>query len=239
MQMLKIVATAVALGCLCAPVAARAQDAPPATLTVTGQGRISRAPDMASVSVAIVSNDDNAAHALSENNRRYAALVAKLAANGIAATDIDSTSLSSYFSARPTGPAANGGGQLFGFVVTRSVEVNVNAIAQTGTVVDAATSAGATQINGVSFGFRDRRAVERAALAAAVTDAQAQAQAIASAAHVQIVRILRIGNEPAPVRGVLPMAMGMAKTAEAPVPTTISPSDLSIESSISITFVIR
>lgn len=241
MQIRTFAAALIAAGCLTTPLQARAaidnRDVPVATITVTGQGSVSRAPDLATVAATIVTNDDNATRALSENNRRYAALLAKLGALGIAAADVSSTSIQSYFNPRPNTPVQ--AGQLFGFVVTRNVEIKVAALAQIGATVDAATAAGATQINGVSYGFRDRHAVERAALAAAVADAYAQAQAIAAAAHVQIVRVLRLGNEPAPGR-IMPMAaMSLASKAEAPVPTTISPSDLDVTSSISATYVVR
>jgi uncharacterized protein YggE len=241
MQLLKIAAAVIAAGCLIAPLQARAAldtpESPVATIAVTGQGSVSRAPDLATVAATIVTSDDNATRALSENNRRYAALLAKLGTLGIAASDITSTSLQSYFNPRPKNEAQ--GGAPFGFVVTRNVAVNVAAMTQTGAVIDAATAAGATQINGVSYGFRDRRAVERAALAAAVADAYAQAQAIATAAHVQIVRVLRIGNESGPLRMPAPLAMSMARTAEAAVPTTVNPTDLDVTSTISVTYVIR
>ena len=241
MQLLKIAAALIAAGCLIAPLQARAAlerpESPVATITVTGQGSVSHAPDLATVAATIVTSDDNSSRALSENNRRYAALLAKLGTLGISAGDVTSTSLSSYFNPRPKNEMQ--AGQPFGFVVTRNVSVNVAALTQTGAVIDAATAAGATQINGVSYGFRDRRAVERAALAAAVADAYAQAQAVATAAHVQIVRVLRIGNESGPQR-IAPLAMSMARaTAEAPVPTTISPSDLDVTSTVSATFIIR
>jgi uncharacterized protein YggE len=241
MQRLKFAAAVLATGCLCAALpagAAVAHDVTAATITVVGEGRISRAPDLATVAVTSVTNDDNATRALSENNRRYAALVAKLGAIGVGASDITSTSVQSYFDPRPSGAAANAPGQLYGYVVNRSAQISVTALLQTGAVVDAATAAGATQIGGVSFGIRDRRAAERAALAAAVADASAQAQAIASAAHVQIVRVLQLSTQPGTGR-VVPLAMSMARTAEAPVPTTISPSDLDVTSTITVTYEIR
>jgi hypothetical protein len=236
MQLLKLAVAVLAVHCLVGPLQASAAETPIATITVTGQGSVSRIPDLATVGATIVTNDDNAARALSENNRRYSALLAKLASTGIAAGDVTSTSIASYFNPRP--PSAVEAGQLYGFVVTRNVEIRVAALTQTGAAVDAATAAGATQINGVTYGFRDRRAVERAALAAAVADAYAQAQAVASAAHVQIVRVLRIGNEPAPER-IVPLAMSMARKAEAPVPTSITPGDLDVLSTVSVTYIIR
>jgi uncharacterized protein len=243
MQVLKLVAAAMVVGCLSTPLQARAAVSPPdtplATLTVTGQGTVSRAPDLATVALTIVTNDDNSSRALSENNSRYAALLAKLGAIGIAANDVTSTSIQSYFNPRPSAHGEINTGGIYGFVVTRNVEINVAALTQTGAAIDAATAAGATQINGVTYGFRDRRAVERAALAAAVADAYAQAEAIAAAAHVQIVRILHIGNEAPAGRFAAPLAMTMARKAEAPVPTTINPSDLQVAGSVSVTYIIR
>ena len=233
-----------AFGLAITPAATRAaatpgEAAPAATLTVTGRGQISRAPDLATVAVTIVTNDDSAARALSENNRRFSALGAKLGAAGIGAGDISSTSLASYFNPRPTPPAPNAPGQLFGYIVTRNVQINVNSLGATGSVVDAATAAGATQINGISYGIRDRRAVERAALAAAVTDAYEQAQTIAGAAHVQIVRILRIDDETNGPGRVVPLGAPLMRMKEDAVPTTIGPSDLDVSSSVSVTYMIR
>jgi uncharacterized protein YggE len=242
MIMRNFVTAAIAIVWLTVPLAAYAaessQDAPGATLTVTGEGQVTRAPDLATVAASIVTNDDNAARALSENNRRYAVLLAKLGALGIAGSDVASTSITSSFNPRPSGQTSNDQGQVYGFSVTRNAEIRVVALAQTGAIVDAATAAGATQINGVSYGFHDRRAIERAALAAAVSDAYAQAQTIAAAAHVRIVRILRIGNEGSPGR-IGPLPMAMARVVEAPVPTTISPSDLEVAETVSVTYAIR
>jgi len=242
MQPIKMIAVLVAAGCLHASLPAGASVTPPdaatATLTVTGEGQVARAPDLATVAVTIVTSDDSATRAMSENNRRYAELVTKLVANGITGSDITSTSLASYFNPRPAA-GANEPGQLYGFIVRRNAQINVGVLAQTGAVIDAATAAGATQIDGVSYGFRDRRAVERAALAAAVADAYAQAEVIASAAHVSIVRLLHVGTDSTPSR-YAPMLIGNVRKAEAaPVPTTISPSDLDVSVSVTVTYTIR
>jgi uncharacterized protein YggE len=243
MHLRKIAAAACVVGFLHIGAPAQAQataDAAIATITVTGQGEITRPPDLASVAVTIVTSDDNAQHALSENNRRFAALGTKLAELGVAAGDVTSTSLQSYDNPRPAGANGNAAGQgPYGFVVTRNAAINVRAFAQTGAVIDAATAAGATQINGVSYGLRDRRSVERAALAAAVADAYAQAQSVAGAAHVRIVRVLHIDTASGSGRPVGPLLMSMAKTAEAPVPTAIAPSDLTVAATVSATYVIR
>jgi len=237
MNIVGAVIAAIALGLIVTPSAARAESAAPAAITVTGQGEISRAPDLATVSVTIVTNDDAVGRALAENNRRFTNLGAKLAALGITGSDIVSTSLSSNFTPHPTDRVAAGPGQFYGYVVTRNVEIKARSVDGAGAVVDAATAAGAGQINGVSYGLRDRRATERAALAAAVADAAAQAQALASAAHVSIVRVLKIESEPGNGRVGPLMMMRAAPVAAAP--TTIDPTDLTISAAVTITYAIR
>ncbi len=212
-------------------------EATPATLSVTGYGEIARAPDLATVGVAIITADDGNPRSLSQNNARFAALVTKLSALGIAAGDVQSASIASYFNPRPTSGAE--ARNLYGYIVTRNVQIVVRELSLTGKVVDAASAVGGGQINGVSYGFRDRPALERVALAAAVTDAYAQAQTIATAAHVRIVRILTIGyDNGAPIRLHAETA-ALSRTAAEPVPTTIEPTDQAISRSIAITYVVR
>ena len=237
-----LLAAALTIGAAAVPLSVKAvpaavMDAAAATLSVTGYGEISRPPDLATVSIAIITGDDNSARSLSENNRRFAALTAKLDALNVAAADVQSASLDSYFNPRPaTAPEPNG---RYGYIVTRSVQIKVRELRATGNVVDAAAAAGATQISGISYGFRDRPAIERAALAAAVNDAYAQAQTIVGAAHLRIVRVLHIGNDnAAPIR--LPVeAPMMARAAAAPVATTIEPTDQAVSRSIAVTYIVR
>jgi len=64
-----------------APTAALSQgdDAAPPSIVVQGQGTVSHAPDTASISVTIESNDPSATAAQADNNTRYNAVVAALA----------------------------------------------------------------------------------------------------------------------------------------------------------------
>jgi len=220
--------------------AATPDGAPESTLTVTGQGVISRAPDQAVLSVSIVTNDDNASRALSDNNAHYATLVAKIGAAGIAANAIRTTGLNTSFNPRPEQVNPQYAAR-YGYVVSRYVQLTVNILDTTGAVIDAAASAGATTIGGVTYGFRDSRAVERAALAAAVSDASEQARAVAEAAHVRIVRILHIGDNTSPiVRPLVTMdsTLSLARAAPALIPTTLPPSNLDVHASIAITYII-
>lgn len=213
------------------------------TLTVNGDGLVQRAPDQATLGVSLVTNDDVATRALSENNTKYTTLVARVEALGVAAADIKTTSLSTYNNPRPASPIPTLVNR-YGYIVSRYVQITINNLETTGRVIDAAVAAGAGNVNGVTYGFRDARAVQRQALAAAVTDAQDQARSIAEAARMRIVRIKEITNQSGPFfpRPLATMGNAVMRGAPAPtpppVPTDLPPSNLDVRASITITFVL-
>lgn len=236
MRSITFAATALAVLAALAPAAAAASaDSPPPSLAVSGQGSVDRMPDRVTVALGIVTNDDNATRATSANNAIYNALVAKLGGLGLKPAALRTTSYNLSFNQRPPRPDTTFT-QRYGYVVTREVSVGDDRTDRVGALIDAAVAAGAGNVNGVTFGLRDERGAYRAALAAAVADAQDQARALAEAAHLRLGRILEIapsgGANPPP--RPYPMARGMASVMA--VPTDVQPSDLSVRASVSITY---
>ncbi len=223
-------------GTLPAAAAAPGDPAPPA-LAVSGQGSVERAPDRVTVALGIVTNDDSAARATSANNAVYDALRAKLAALGLAGTALRTTSYNVAFNPRPPRPDTSFP-QRYGYVVTREVSVADERTDRAGALIDAAVAAGASNVNGVSFGLRDERGAYRAALAAAVADAQEQARALAAAAHLRLGRILEIAPAGGAVQPPRPYALARGVAAAA-VPTEIQSSDLTVRASVSVTYAIE
>lgn len=221
------------------PLAASAADSMPApTLTVAGNGSITRTPDQAVVRLEIETNDDVAARATSANNAAYAKLAGALHALGLADADIKTAGYNLNYMPRPP--------QLpqppppypprYGYTVDRSIDVTTGRTDQAGAIIDAAVRSGVTSIGGVSFGVRDQRAAQRQALAAAVADAESQARALADAAHVRLGRILRIA--PPSIGPVTRPVLFQARMAAAPVPTEIQPGDLTVTATVNITYAI-
>jgi uncharacterized protein YggE len=70
----------------------------------------------------------------------------------------------------------------------------VRDIESVGTVVDAVTAAGATNINGITFRVDDPTAAEAEARAAAVADARSKADQLAAAADVTIIGVLTMSE---------------------------------------------
>ncbi|HEX3466257.1 MAG TPA: SIMPL domain-containing protein [Candidatus Elarobacter sp.] len=235
---------AAALAVLAAVAPASAQTAAPLRpvprLEVTGQGSIDRTPDRVVVSLSVITNDDNASRATSENNTAYNAVVARLRALGLDQSAIKTTGYNVSYNPRPANPPIMQPQFVirYGYVVTRSVSVTSDRTDQAGPIIDAAVSGGATTVGGVSFTLRDNRGAYRTALAAAVADAEAQAQALAAAAHVRIVRLMTISaGSYAPISRPVTIGRVMAAgVAAPPVPTIVEPGDLTVSASVTVTY---
>lgn len=191
---------------------ATAQDAP-RTLTVTGEGRVAAAPDMATVRVGVVTEGVAADAAISANNARMAAVMERLTALGIAESDIQT----SNFSVNPRwrrGP--NGEGQQDGFEARNMVTVRVRDTDALGGVLDAVARDGANAFQGVTWGFADPVPLEDAARIAAVADAQRKAALFAEAAGEVLGPLLSL-SEAGGAGGHPPVEMRMAMQESVPV----------------------
>ena len=222
---------------------------PPIVITVTGQGSVSQTPDMATLSANVVSNDDAADRATSENNAVYQRLVAALAGLGVRESAITTTYYNMNFVPRPIPeePVQSGAGsprvsypvynrERYGYVVTRSLSIKIGDTSRVGKVIDAAVAAGATDVNGVTFGVEDSHGAYALALRKAVEDAQSQANAMASAAHLRIVRIKAMSQG---YPQVFPTPMRMAASANvynAQLPTNIQPHNVEVNATVTITY---
>lgn len=207
----------------------------PATLTVSGEGTVTRAPDRVTVAFRIESVDAQAARATAQNATVANALHDALTRLGIAPNAIATGSYAISYNPRPPQPDPNVA-QRYGYVVERIVTVTVDRTDTAGAIVDAGVGAGVTGVNGVSFELRDPRAAYRSALTAALADAQEQARVLAAAAHLRLVRIRDIapaGHLPQP----LPLLRGTPRMAlAAAVPTQLDPGNLTASATVTLRY---
>jgi uncharacterized protein YggE len=104
-----------------------------------------------------------------------------------------------------------------------------------GTVTDACIDAGATEINGVSFGLSDRIAARVQAITKAIADARTNAETIARSAGLRIVSIKSIAY---PENGYAeePGRLIARVTARASVPTNLDQGNVSETASVRVIF---
>ena len=206
---------------------------PTHTITVTSTGTVTVVPDVAWVSLGITVQRPTVEAARSEAARVMTAITASVRAKGIGAKDIRTTGidLSPQYEACQTG--CSGPGKIVGYSMAEQVEVTVRALDDAGAVIDAATAAGATNVNGVSFEVGDPTAAQDQARAQAIQSARTKAEAMAKVAGVSVTGVVSISE--ASVTAPIPYAAAGAAASDA-VKTPVSPGTSDVDATVTMVF---
>ena len=215
------------------PPAAAATERP--VIVTTGEGVVKLAPDRVWISIAAESRAKSPRDAQRANADAMKAVLDKLKALGLAA---DAVRTSGY-DLQPEYDYVNGRQTLRDYVARNTVEVRIDEVGRAGDVLDAAVGSGATSVSGVRFDLKDRSGAEREALRLAVADARARANAAAAGADLHVERVLRIEEQriTVPEPRPLPMVRTMAMQADAATP--ITPGELEVRATVTMTSSVR
>jgi uncharacterized protein YggE len=186
----------------------------PRVLTTSGHGEAAGVPDQAHLSAGVTSQARTAATALAQNAAQMNAVFSALGKLGVPEKKIQT----SNFSVSPQYPQNNNEPQrIAGYQVSNQVDVTLDDAKKLGPALDALVGAGANQVNGVSFGFADPKALYAQARADAVADATERAQTYAKAAGVNLGPIVSISDTDEGGAAPMPMMRMMAAKASTPV----------------------
>lgn len=189
-----------------APLCAHAQAGPAPVLavggtllTVSADGQVTRAPDLAVFSAGVTSQGKTAAEALAANSSDMSRVIAAVKRAGIADRDIQTSNLSlnpTYAPQRqlPDGTITPEQPTIIGYRVNNSVSVRQRKLNDYGKVIDALVSAGANEVNGPSFELDNPDPATDEARTAAMRKARARAELYAHAAGLKVSRILSISE---------------------------------------------
>ncbi len=175
---------------MAAPLAAPALAEEAGRITVTGEATVMAAPDIATISLGVTTTGETATEALRANNAALSAVLDRLTAAGIAAKDIQTSSLS--INPNFSDYTSSQRGKIEGYTAANVVTATVRDISKLGEVLDEAVADGANTLNGLSFGLADPKPQLDAARKLAVADAVARAQLLTGAAGVGTGRIVSI-----------------------------------------------
>jgi hypothetical protein len=214
-----------------------ADDEPESTITVTGTGRISAAPDTAEINVGVITQAPKAQDALQANNEAMATLIRQVSERGVASKDIQTTRIEvqpRYSQPRPRGPGAVAEPdqefvpRIVAYQVTNTVHVRSRDLGKLGVILDAVVQAGANQIYGISFGVDNPEKLLDEARKRAVADAGRKARQLADEAGVVLGSPLRIAE----LGGIAPtppiLARGRAFAMESAVPVSPGEQEMSV-----------
>jgi len=205
-------------------------------ISVSGEGRVSVAPDMALLSIGVSTKEDTVAAANSAVQAAMDRLLSSLEANGIVEKDIQTT----QFSISPEYDYQLSEPRLTGYRVTHMLQVKVRDIDRAGEVIDDGVEATGdlVQVGSISMTIDDTSAMAKQARELAMADAKAKAQELAQLADVDLGKPISISESsytPSP-SGIYDRAGYGAEAA--PAATTISTGELEVVVSVQITYAI-
>ena len=223
-----------------APLAAGAASdtTPEHTIAVTGSGKVTVTPDMATIQLGVAIQKPSAKAAREAAAAAMTKIVAALKALGIADKDIATAMVS-------LGPVYNypnnASPVITGYQLSNAVTVKVRDLAKLSDVLDNAVAAGATTVDGVSFDVTDRSAAESQARDAAVKDAKAKADTYAKGLGVTITGVASVTeNVVTPIwyGNNFSSVAGAATDKAAPPSTPVLPGSTDVTITVQVSFLI-
>ena len=234
---LLIVTTAlVALsGCTTKVVSAPASTGQLNTATASGSGKVSAAPDQATMSFGVTKQAADAKSALDQASKAAAQVSDAVKKAGVADQDIQTQGVNVY--PQYNNPTNGGKPTITGYQATINVAVKVRDLAKLGDLITAANKAGADSVSGPTFAIAEDSPYRDLATAKAVADAKRSAEAMAKAAGRALGPVVSISST-----GIssLPVPLGAASamdSAQANVP--IQPGQLDVTSNVMVVFELK
>ncbi|MES2014630.1 MAG: SIMPL domain-containing protein [Patescibacteria group bacterium] len=215
-------------------------------ITVTGEGKVSAAPDIATISFSISEDADTSAHAQDAAAKKVNVALQLLKNLKVADKDVKTSSYNifpRYSQPTPcygTAPCVyNQEQKIIGFTASETVEVKVRNIDDTGKVLSALGDAGVTNLYGPNFSVDKQDDLKAEARKEAIEKARTQAKQLASALGVRIVRVVNYSENGA--YPVVYMKTGMMSAGAAPAREDISTptGENEIVVDVSVTYEIR
>jgi uncharacterized protein len=171
---------------------ARAEDAPVAAITVTGEAQISAAPDLAQIDAGVTTEGKTAREASDANNAAMGKVLLALKGAGIEEKDFQTSRLSLQPQYAPNRAPPNA---IVGYQASNRVTVKLRDVSKAAALVDTLVGAGANSIGGISFMVSQPSKLLDEAREQAIADARRKAEIYAKAAGVTLGAPLSISEE--------------------------------------------
>ena len=161
-------------------------------LRADGEGKVKAAPDMATIVLGVETRSTSAAEAAEENAILMNQTINALLDAGINESQMQTSRFSLTTMPQDEPRGADATQEPPTFLATNQVTVRLENTADVGWVLDAAVSAGSNSIQEVKFDLKDPTPQNDEAMTIAIKDAQRKAQVAASAAGLELGKILEI-----------------------------------------------
>ncbi len=180
-------------------------------IIVTGEGRVSLPPDMASITLGVTETAESAGAVMTKVNAAVAAVLDELDTLGVAPEDRQTSGF--YLQPVHNNETSNDTPpRITGYRAGNTVTVRVRDLARLGEMMDTVIKTGANDFNGLQFGIQDSSQAMATARALAVEDGAARAGQLAKAAGLTLGSVQRM-TENSNFGGPVAMDYAMARGA--------------------------
>lgn len=230
-----------ACGSLFFPAVAAASEttsAPVRTLSVTGQGRLDVMPDTATVTLGVSQLAKTPGEAYAAMSHDLISIADAVKATGVKEDQIKTGLFNLYAEYNWT----QAEGQILkGYRATTSLKITTQDLTKVASLVQTAVTAGANQLEGISFYVKDSEALLEQVLDMAVDDAKAKADRVARRLGAKVVRVnsVSIQDQGVPMVVQPEMTTGSKAAADGAAPAPVFGGTSSFSASVSVTFEIE
>ncbi|WP_406644922.1 SIMPL domain-containing protein [Aliisedimentitalea scapharcae] len=203
----------------------------PRVITVSGQGQVEAAPDMATITLGVTHDHQDAGQAMAEVSAAMGEMLQQLQDLGLEPRQIQTSRVTLHPIWSNQRRDTDSPPEITGFAASNAVSVRVLDLERLGPVLDAVVGSGANEFNGLQFGIQDPGPLESQARALAVRDAQVKARELAEASGVALGLVSSI-TEGFDGR-VLPMQAAMSARKAG---TAIAAGEMSVSVSVNMVF---
>ncbi|RYG23848.1 DUF541 domain-containing protein [bacterium] len=209
----------------------------PNLVTVSGTAESKAAPDLATIRIGVQTSAKTAKEAQTANNEKANKII-EAALKIVPDRKAFQTSDLSLYPQQAVSPinTGDGGGlgqpRVVGYMASNILTVRLEDVTKIGPLVDAVTTAGATNIDSIAFGLKDDKAARRQTLRDAVRDARDKAEALAEGLGLRLGDVYSIEEG----GGVRVMPYRMESMAMAKMDTPVMPGQVSLSGNVTVRF---
>lgn len=212
---------------------------PSRTITVSGEGKISIKPDIASVSFAVVSQGENPKTISEENTQKINKALEYIRSQGVEEKDIKTSDYNLY--PRYRWSELRGESLIVGYELRQTINIKLRDLERVGEIIGGLAGVGINEIHSLSFSVEDPEVQRNEARVAAFEQARVKAEAMAKASGVSIARVVNFSETSQGYPGPYydrSLALGKGGDGESFSPD-IQPGEQEIAVQISVTYEIR
>ncbi|EFR43345.1 SIMPL domain-containing protein [Dialister micraerophilus] len=161
------------------------------SITVTGTSEISVPSDLAIMRISVTTQSKSADEAVKENAIKMNAVKVALQKEGFSKESLKTDNYRLYKTNKYDEKDKD---EMETYEAVHTIKVKTEDLQKTGMIIDAATNAGATDIDSLSFTLKDSKKYQSQALANAILDAKSKAETIAKTLHKKIINIISVSE---------------------------------------------